>query len=171
MRSVSDCPPARHRPGSEPTMLQATWQEETHRERTPLQFLRATVTRFMRMRPKTPPSYTSSTVSAQDTHEPNRHRLFVFILIRNIIWSANLWRTRNLRMSANVSGENSVKMITADVNVTRANVFTTAVGLPTPTLSSMGAESTMLQETWREQAHRARRTSLETCRVATHGSQ
>ena len=37
--------------------------------------------------------------------------------------------------------------------------------------SSMGAEPTVLQATWREQAHRARRTSLETCHVATHGSQ
>ena len=48
---------------------------------------------------------------------------FFFMLQRNIIWSANLWRTRNLRMSANMSGENSVQMMTADVNLTRANVF------------------------------------------------
>ena len=43
------------------------------------------------------------------------------------------------------------------------------VGLPTHP-SSMGAEPAMLHATWREQAHRARRTSLQTCCVAAHGS-
>ena len=78
---------------------------------------------------------------------------------------------RNLRMSANMNGGKSVQMMTADVNATRANVFLPLWSDCPLHPSSIEAEPTMLEATWREQAHRARRTSSETCNVATHGSQ
>ena len=115
----SDCPPRPSSTGAEPTMLQATWREQAHRARTPLRLtcfaaalaghpdpFHANVSRVdgdIPFGPKTRTSCTSSSASAEDTHELNRHRLF-FMLIRNVIWSANLSRTQNLRMSANMSG-------------------------------------------------------------------
>ena len=49
--------------------------------------------------------------------------------------------------------------------------FAAVVGLPTPPVIDGGPNPAMLQAARRGQAHRARRTSLETCHVATHGSQ
>ena len=94
---------------------------------------------------------------------PSRH---VFMLLPKMNWSASFWWTQHLRSLANMSGENSVPKMSARVNVTSESALLPLWSDCPPRPSSTGAEPTMLQATWREQAHRARTPLRLTCFAA-----
>ena len=94
---------------------------------------------------------------------PSRH---VFMLLAKRNWSASLWWTQHLRSLANMSGENSVPKMSARVNVTSENALLPLWSDCPHRPSSTGAGPTMLQATWREQAHRARTPLRLTCFAA-----
>ena len=93
---------------------------------------------------------------------PSRH---VIMFLPKMNWSASLWWTQHLRSCANM-WRNGVQKMTARVNVTSESALLPLCSHCPLRPSSTGAEPTMLQATWREQAHRARTPLRSTCFAA-----
>ena len=88
--------------------------------------------------PKTQTSYTSSSVSAQDTHEPDRHRLFFHVDTKhNLVCEP--WADTKPDDECEHEWRAVSQMMTADVNVTRENVVHHCGRIVHPTRHRWGA--------------------------------
>ena len=101
-----------------------------------------------------------------------KHRSKKLPLIRIVVRSAlrKWWQVHLKNIACDglkcIGGENSVPKMSARVNVTSESALLPLWSDCPPRPSSTGAEPTMLQATWREQAHRARTPLRLTCFAA-----